>query len=154
MVVLGHFGRICCPHSDTIQRQVKGYYYFKYNQIGLQNFLSPLNSPLPIIYSFFQPYKDGGMRTSFTHPVLPECLNVYVCVYTHTQCLNVYTFPIYNFSFTSYTIKKLKNKNKKLFSLSLNTHYVPHVLFHLYITEFESKKRRKNTAYGPHYHRD
>ena len=48
------------------------------------------------------------MRTSFTHPVLPECLNVY-------------TFPIYNFSFTSYTIKKLKNKNKKLFSSSLNT---------------------------------
>ena len=61
------------------------------------------------------------MRTSFTHLVLPECLNVYVRVYTHTQCLNVYTFPIYNFSFTSYTIKKLKNKNKKLFSLSLNT---------------------------------
>ena len=87
--------------TPTIQRQVKGYYYFKYNQIGLQclkknylsslatlqNFLSPLNSPLPIIYSFFQPYKDSGMRTSFTHPILPECLNVYVCVHTHTHTM-------------------------------------------------------------------
>ena len=107
-----------------------------------QNFFIPLNSPLPSIYNFFQPWKDGGMRTSFTHPVLPECLNVYVCVYTHTQCLNVYTFPIYNFSFTSYTIKKLKNKNKKLFSLSLNT-LTMSLTFSITSTSLNSKPRKE-----------
>ena len=87
--------------------------------------------------------------------LIPSYPNVwmFMCVSTHThthaQCLNVYTFPIYNFSFTSYTIKKLKNKNKKLFSLSLNTHYVPRSLSPLHHWIRIQQKKEKYRLRAP-----